>query len=60
MGNNPIKFSDFLGDTVRGVNEKSANLTKYLILGTFVGKGRNNLRYLFEIGKDGVTFNTIV
>ncbi|PSL34555.1 DUF6443 domain-containing protein [Chitinophaga ginsengisoli] len=57
MGNNPIFNSDFRGDTIRGYSERSAQRLLEGIRGSFAGNEK--VQSLFQIGKDGVTFNSI-
>ncbi len=59
MNNNPIRYSDPMGDTLRGVNEISAQRMLAAINKTFSGKNLSQLRDLFKVGKDGKTFNAI-
>jgi len=55
--NNPILYSDPLGDTARGVNLQSAQREQQIIKGSFTGKGTSALNKLFQL--KGSTFNHI-
>ncbi len=59
--NNPLRYGDPLGDTLRGVSELSAQRAQTIISNTFKGMGikGNAAAALFKIGKDGKTFNQI-
>ena len=57
--NNPIFYTDHLGNTAKGVNKKDAERTKETIDQTFSDDKYADLRGLFSIGKDGKTFNKI-
>jgi RHS repeat-associated protein len=57
MGNNPIFNVDFRGDTIRGYSERSAQRLLEGIHGSFAGNSK--MQSLFQIGKDGVTLNSI-
>ena len=59
MGNNPILNNDPLGDVIEGVNKISAKRELKIIKDNFRGKEGKELRKLFSIGKDGMTFNKI-
>lgn len=59
MGNNPIIYNDPFGDTIRGADSKSANRIKDVLDNTFSGDNASDLRSLFKIGDDGVTFESI-
>jgi hypothetical protein len=59
FANNPLFFSDVLGDTVRGINEQSAKRVIETIKATFQGTEYTNLRNLFKLNKDGVTMQSI-
>lgn len=60
MGNNPLSASDFLGDTLRGVNETSGKRLQSIIRGSFgKGKAAESTGALFKLGKDGKTFSKI-
>ena len=56
MGNNPILNNDPLGDTLAGANRTSAKRKLSIINSTFKGKEARDLRKLFKIGKDGMSF----
>jgi RHS repeat-associated protein len=57
MGNNPITYTDFLGDTLRGNNLQDARRMKKILRESFVGAGTENVRKLFK--RDGNTFKSI-
>ena len=59
--NNPFRYGDQLGDTLRAVNELSAQRAQAIISSTFKGMGIKGspAASLFKIGKDGKTFNQI-
>jgi hypothetical protein len=61
MGNNPFRYSDMLGDTVRGVDAQSAQRTQGIIVSTFAKKiaGGMGFASLIKLGKDGKTFQSI-
>ncbi len=60
MGNNPILYSDILGDTARGVNETSAQRALDAAKGTFNGiEGGEAVASLLCLDEDGVTFANI-
>jgi len=59
MGNNPILNNDPLGDTLAGINKTSASRELKIIRQSFKGKEARELRSLFKIGKDGMSFNRI-
>jgi len=61
FGNNPIRYMDMLGDTLRGANEKSAQRALSIIRNTFnsMGKSGNTVAKLFQLGTDGKTFSSI-
>ena len=61
MGNNPIRYSDMLGDTIRGNNEQSAQRLLGIIFRTFAREtpGGMSTASLFKLGKDGKTFQSI-
>ncbi len=56
---NPIFFSDILGDTVRGTDERSATRMRDVIRGSFSGDEAKELRGLFNLADDGLTMQTI-
>jgi len=56
MSNNPILYSDILGDTIRGVNSISAQRFLDAARLAFRGiKGGEEIAALFALGSDGVT-----
>ena len=59
--NNPFRYADPLGDTLRGVSELSAKRAQALISNTFnkMGLRGSPAASLFKIGKDGKTFQSI-
>lgn len=57
VGNNPLIRIDPLGDTLRGVNEASAQRALSLIQGSF--NKVSIASSLFKLGDDGITFNSI-
>ncbi|MCW5921684.1 MAG: hypothetical protein KIS77_05025 [Saprospiraceae bacterium] len=60
VNNNPLRYSDFLGDTLRGVNAQSAQRTLEIIRGTFNnGPKKSSMADLFQISSDGQTFSSI-
>jgi RHS repeat-associated protein len=61
MGNNPIRFSDRLGDTVRAVNSVSGGRTQTLFQNGFdkMGMVGYAMARLVKLGKDGLTLNGI-
>jgi RHS repeat-associated protein len=61
MGNNPIRYSDMLGDTVRGVDAQSAQRAQGIIVTTFAKKiaGGMGFASLIKLGKDGKTLQSI-
>ena len=58
---NPIRFIDPSGDTLRAVNSLSAQRAEGIIQGTFNGMGMKGyaVAQLFQVGSDGVTFDSI-
>jgi hypothetical protein len=56
MENNPIAFSDVLGDTLKAANKKSAERLKSEIVKTF---DNNSIKALFKLQKDGLTIAPI-
>ena len=59
MANNPILKSDPLGDIEAGVNEISARRERKVMRNTFSGKDGRQMRKLFKLGSDGMTFKSI-
>jgi hypothetical protein len=59
FANNPIFYSDVLGDTVRGVNATSGTRTRDAIHNSFQGDDAAALRNLFKLGTDGKTMASI-
>jgi RHS repeat-associated protein len=57
IGNNPVRYNDPLGDTVRGFSSQSAKRLQNTISNSF--SGNKQLQALFKLGKDGKTFNQI-
>lgn len=57
MGNNPITYTDFLGDTLQGVDNQDSRRMKKVIRGSFQGEGTQALKKLFK--RDGNTFRSI-
>src|ERR1700749_3790071 len=55
--NDPILYSDPLGDTARGVNLQSAQREQKIIQGSFTGKGTSAVKKLFQL--NGSTFKSI-
>ena len=56
MGNNPVVNKDILGDTLRAVNETSAQRSLAITRKPFEGTG---FEELFQIGDDGLTYKRI-
>ena len=59
MGNNPIIYNDYAGDTLRGMSNKSAQRTLAIIKETFSDKKFNKFNKLLGIEKDGKSFKQI-
>ena len=59
FANNPIVYSDVLGDTVRGNNATSAERMLSTIQSSFSGDNAANLRNLFSLASDGITMSSI-
>ncbi|GGH65855.1 hypothetical protein GCM10011379_19440 [Filimonas zeae] len=60
MGNNPIMNMDFLGDTMRGVNESSGQRMLAALHQNFSGlRGTEQLLKLFTMGSDKVSLSMI-
>lgn len=61
MENNPIKYSDWLGDTIRAVNATTGQRAAGLIRGAFNSMGMRGyeMSKLISLSNDGQTFNTI-
>jgi len=57
--NNPIFYSDLLGDTVIGLSARSATRTKDIIQGTFSKDYHKDFRKLISIGANGMAFKPI-
>ncbi len=57
FGNNPIIYSDLLGDTLRAVNEVSAERSLGIFHNSF--NSVSIARSLFSLAEDGITFNSI-
>ena len=57
LQNDPILYSDPLGDTARGVNLQSAQREQQIIKGSFTGKGTDAVKKLFQL--KGNTFKSI-
>jgi hypothetical protein len=59
FGGNPIFYSDYLGDKIKGANQTSANRMLTEIQGTFKGDKAAKLRNLFKLSSDKVTMQSI-
>jgi RHS repeat-associated protein len=59
FNNNPIVHSDPLGDTLGGVDERSASRELDIIQSSFPGNNATELKGLFKIGDNGVDFSAI-
>ena len=61
MGNNPVRYNDMLGDTIRGNNEQSAQRLLNILFRTFAREtpGGMSMASLFKLGNDGKTFSSI-
>jgi hypothetical protein len=61
MGNNPIRYTDMLGDTLRGVNELSAQRLQGSIFSTFAKEIPGGIAFasLLKLSTDGKTFSAI-
>ncbi|MES2430943.1 MAG: hypothetical protein V4556_08400 [Bacteroidota bacterium] len=59
FGSNPIFYSDYLGDKIKGANTTSANRAVSEIQGTFKGDKAKKLRELFKLSSDNLTMADI-
>jgi len=60
MGNNPLRYADQLGDTLRGVSSVSAQREESIIRGSFGSSpAAEATASLFSVGADGKTFKAI-
>jgi len=59
FANNPIVYTDVLGDTVRGANQVSASRTVSTMQNSFPGDAAADLRNLFSLSSDGVSVSSI-
>lgn len=59
MGDNPFRYTDALGDTVRGVNKKSGTRAVNAMHEGFAGASGSKIRGLIKLNADGTTLSPI-